>query len=220
MMIGVNGAGKTTTSAKLAKKLSDEGKKVLLVAGDTFRAAAVAQLQEWGRRLSVPVFAGEENAKPSAVVYQALEQAIQDDTEIVLIDTAGRLHNRKNLMDEMKGMSNAVKKQLGRDADEVLLVLDGTSGQNALTQAREFNSIVPLTGTIITKLDGTPKGGVVVAIADELTIPLLYIGVGEKVTDLRIFKSEEFVDALLTESGKRSTALPHYGGCPKVNATS
>jgi fused signal recognition particle receptor len=199
MMIGVNGAGKTTTSAKLAKKLSEQGERVLLVAADTFRAAAVEQLKEWGKRLDVPVFSSSDtNSKPSAVVYQALEQARQENVDVVLIDTAGRLHNRKNLMQEIEGIRNAVQKQMGRPIDETVLVLDGTSGQNALIQAREFHAVAPLTGLIITKLDGTPKGGVVVAVANELAIPLLYIGVGEKVADLRHFRADEFAEALLS----------------------
>ncbi len=200
MMIGVNGAGKTTTSAKIAHKLKLSGSKVLLVAADTFRAAAVEQLKSWGERIGVPVVAGEEGARPSAVVYDAMERAKKEDTDVVIIDTAGRLHTKSNLMQELEGMNNIIQKHQPDAPHESLLVLDGASGQNAVQQAREFHQAIPLTGLIVTKLDGTPKGGVVIAIKDELGIPLRYIGVGEGTEDLKEFEPEAFVDALFDSS--------------------
>ena len=198
MVVGVNGVGKTTSAAKLAAAAKSQGRKPLLVAGDTFRAAAVEQLKMWGERLDVPVVSGPPDAKPGTVVFDGIEQAIKLGRDLILIDTAGRLHNKTNLMQELQGIKNVMTKRLPDAPDETLLVLDGISGNNALVQAREFNAIVPLTGVIVTKLDGTPKGGIVVAIRDELKLPVRYIGVGEQAADLTKFDSANFVDSLLT----------------------
>ncbi len=200
LVVGVNGVGKTTTTAKLAARWKNEGKKVLLVAADTFRAAAVQQLQEWGRRLDVTVISGAENAKPSTVVFDGMAAAKSSGADVVVIDTAGRLHTKSNLMQELEGVRNAILKHFPQGPDETLLVLDGVSGQNALHQAREFNAAVALSGVVVTKLDGTPKGGIVVAIARELKLPVAYVGVGEKAEDLLPFSVEEFVEGLFDES--------------------
>ena len=196
LLLGVNGAGKTTTAAKLAYRWSKEGKKVILGAADTFRAAAVEQLVSWGNQMDVPVVLGSENAKPATVVFDVLDRAEKENADVVIIDTAGRLHNKANLMQELEGINNVIKKKLGSDADETLLVIDGTSGQNGLIQAKEFNSVIPLSGIIVTKLDGTPKGGIVIAIKAELGIPVRYIGVGESKNGLRVFNSKEFSEAI------------------------
>ncbi len=198
LVIGVNGVGKTTTVAKLASKWAASGKKVTMAAADTFRAAAVDQLLEWGRRLDVPVVQGEENAKPATVVFEAIDQALKNESDILIIDTAGRLHNKANLMQELEGIGNVIQKKLNRSANETILVVDGATGQNALQQAKEFNQITPLTGIIVTKLDGTPKGGIVVAIKSELNIPIRYIGVGESANDLRVFNAGEFTEAIFS----------------------
>jgi fused signal recognition particle receptor len=200
MMVGVNGVGKTTTTAKIAASLHEQGAKVLMVAADTFRAAAVEQLRTWGDRIGVPVVSGEPEAKPSTVVYDAMQRCQNEDIDVVLIDTAGRLHTRSNLMQELEGIRNVVSKHIADAPHDVLLVVDGSTGQNALSQAREFNDSVELTGLIVTKLDGTPKGGIVVAIKNELGIPVRYIGVGESTADLREFKAEDFVEALFDKS--------------------
>jgi fused signal recognition particle receptor len=200
LVVGVNGVGKTTTTAKLAARWKNEGKKVLLVAADTFRAAAVQQLQEWGRRLDVTVISGAENAKPSTVVFDGMAAAKSSGADVVVIDTAGRLHTKSNLMQELEGVRNTILKHFPEGPDETLLVLDGVSGQNALHQAREFNAAVTLSGVVVTKLDGTPKGGIVVAIARELKLPVAYVGVGEKAEDLLPFSVEEFVEGLFDES--------------------
>jgi fused signal recognition particle receptor len=197
LMVGVNGAGKTTTSAKLAHEYKNQGKKVLLVAADTFRAAAVDQLKIWADRLDVEVLIGAENSKPSTVVFEAMEKAKADGFEVVIIDTAGRLQNKSNLMQELSGVKNAVSRHIEGQPSEVLLVVDGASGQNAISQAREFQEAAGITGVIVTKLDGTPKGGSVVAIKSELGIPVRYIGVGEGIEDLRSFDAHEFAAALL-----------------------
>lgn len=196
LIVGVNGVGKTTTTAKLAAKLSKNRNKVLMIAADTFRAAAVSQLKSWGERLGVPVVFGAENAKPQTVVFDGMKEAVEKGIDIVLIDTAGRLHNKSHLMQELEGIKNIVKKHT--DSLESILVVDGSSGQNALIQAREFNEATPLSGVIVTKLDGTPKGGISVAIARELKIPLRYIGVGESAEDLRRIDPEEFVEAMFS----------------------
>ncbi len=198
LLVGVNGAGKTTTAAKLGYLYKKEGASVLLVAADTFRAAAVEQLVSWGERLSIPVFTGANGAKPSGVVFDGIAQAIKDKTGIVIIDTAGRLHTKANLMQELGGIKNAITRQIPDARYDILLVLDGTAGQNALIQAREFSAVAQLSGVVITKLDGTSKGGIVGAVADELKIPVVAIGVGEKVDDLRPFNPNEFVEALLS----------------------
>ena len=158
LVIGVNGVGKTTSVAKLASRWQAEDASVVMAAADTFRAAAVDQLKEWGQRLDVPVVTGAENAKPATVVYDAIDRAMADNSDVLLVDTAGRLHNKANLMQELEGIKNVIKKKLGREPDETILVVDGATGQNALNQAREFNAIAPLTGIIVTKLDGTAKG--------------------------------------------------------------
>jgi fused signal recognition particle receptor len=199
LVVGVNGSGKTTTIGKIARKLKDDGLSVMLAAGDTFRAAAVEQLQTWGQRNAVPVISQGTGADPAAVVYDAFEAARARGVDVLLADTAGRLHTQENLMDELR----KVKRVLGRldpaAPHEVLLVLDGGSGQNALLQARRFNEAVGLTGVVITKLDGTARGGIVLAIAQELGVPVRFIGIGEGIEDLAPFEAGPFVDALLTE---------------------
>lgn len=197
MFVGVNGVGKTTSIGKLAYKYQQEGKKVMLVAADTFRAGAVAQLVEWGRRVDVPVVTGAEKSDPASVVYDGLEQALAQGIDILLIDTAGRLQNKDNLMAELEKMGRIVKRVLPDAPHETLLALDASTGQNALSQAKEFSKITPLTGLILTKLDGTAKGGVVLAIREELDIPVKLIGFGEKIDDIGQFNSEEFVKNLL-----------------------
>ncbi|MGI6681004.1 MAG: signal recognition particle-docking protein FtsY [Bdellovibrionota bacterium] len=197
MVVGVNGVGKTTTIAKLADKWIKQGKKVLLVAGDTFRAAATEQLVFWGEKVGAEVVKGKENDKPSTVVFDAMKRLKSEAFDVVIVDTAGRLHNKANLMQELSGIQNAIKKNIEKGVDEVLLVVDGTSGQNALSQAKEFNNVVGLTGIIITKLDGTPKGGILIAIKKALNIPIYFIGIGEKQEDLVRFNAKEFASALL-----------------------
>lgn len=205
LVIGVNGAGKTTTIAKLTKKLQSKGAQVTLAAGDTFRAAAVQQLRTWGDRLAVEVVAGAENAKPSTVVFDAIKRAKSAGSDVLIIDTAGRLHTRSNLMKELESIVSIIGREVVGAPHETLLVVDGTSGQNALVQAREFSTSSKaassdVTGVIVTKLDGTPKGGVVVSIKQELDIPVRYIGVGEQSDDLVLFNPNEFVHALLEGS--------------------
>lgn len=200
LIIGVNGVGKTTTTAKLAYLWKKSGKNIVMAAADTFRAAAVEQLQSWGKQMDVPVVIGPENCKPATVVFDALDRGLKENADVVLIDTAGRLHNKSNLMQELEGIKNVVLKKYGRLPDETMLVVDAATGQNALAQAREFNSVTPLSGIIVTKLDGTPKGGIVVAIKSELGVPVRYIGVGESKLDLRVFNSVEFTAALLNET--------------------
>jgi fused signal recognition particle receptor len=199
LMVGINGVGKTTTTAKLGVKFQDAGKRVLLVAADTFRAGAVAQLQEWGTRFNLDVSQGAEGSKPSTVAYEGVARAVAEQYDVVIIDTAGRLHNRQNLMQELHGVQNAVRKVVPHAPYATFLVVDGASGQNALTQAREFNAVIPLSGVIVTKLDGTAKGGIVVSLVQELKIPVKAIGVGEGVEDLRAFDPAEYVEALLGE---------------------
>jgi fused signal recognition particle receptor len=197
LMVGVNGAGKTTTIGKLARQLKDEGNSVMLAAGDTFRAAAVEQLQEWGARNQVPVVAQHTGADPASVIYDALQAATSRGTDVVIADTAGRLHTKSNLMEELKKIARVIKKIDPEAPHEVMLVVDATSGQNALQQAVQFNEALPLTGITLTKLDGTAKGGIIFAIADRLDVPFRFIGVGEKVEDLRHFEPDSFLDALL-----------------------
>ena len=201
LVVGVNGVGKTTTVAKLATRYKEQGKKVLAVAADTFRAAAVQQLNEWGNRSGFTVFSGAENAKPAAVVFDGMVAAKEQGVDVVLIDTAGRLHTKSNLMQELEGVRNSIRRHVPDAPHETVLVVDGVSGQNALSQAREFNVSTPLTGLVVTKLDGTPKGGIIVAISQELKVPVFYVGVGEKAKDLIQFSVEEFVDGLLSEDG-------------------
>ncbi len=196
MMVGVNGSGKTTTTGKLAFNLKDEGHRVTLVAADTFRAAAVEQLDLWARRADVKIVRQAANADPAAVVFDAMRSAKEGQPEVVIVDTAGRLHTKVNLMEELKKMRRIMEREVPGAPHEVLLVLDATTGQNAIAQARMFKDEIGVTGLILTKLDGTSKGGVVVRIAKELGIPLRYIGIGEKIDDLRPFRAGEFVDAL------------------------
>lgn len=196
MVIGVNGVGKTTSVGKLAGKLKDDGRKVLIAAADTFRAAAGDQLAEWARRAEVPMIGGREGADPASVVFDAVNAAKARNVDVLLIDTAGRLHNKKNLMEELRKMNRIIDKEYPNAHRENLIVLDGTTGQNALVQAREFGEVANLTGIILTKMDGTAKGGIAVAIQSELNVPVKYIGVGETIDDLQKFDSDEFVNAL------------------------
>ena len=196
MVIGVNGVGKTTSVGKLAGKLKDEGRKVLIAAADTFRAAAGDQLAEWASRADVPMIGGKEGADPASVVFDAVNAAKARGVDVLLVDTAGRLHNKKNLMEELRKMNRIIDKEFPNAHRENLIVLDGTTGQNALVQAREFGEVADLTGIILTKMDGTAKGGIAVAIQPELKVPVKYIGVGETIEDLQKFNSDEFVNAL------------------------
>lgn len=197
LVIGVNGSGKTTTIGKLAKYFRAQGKSVLLAAGDTFRAAAIEQIQYWGEQAGVPVIAQQPGADAAAVIYDALQSARANNTDLVIADTAGRLHNKNNLMQELAKIRRTITKIDSAIPVEVLLVLDAGTGQNALAQARQFNEIVDVTGIVVTKLDGTAKGGVMFSIAHNLSIPVRFIGVGEKPDDLRPFRAVDFVNALL-----------------------
>ena len=197
-VIGVNGVGKTTSVGKLASQLKNEGKKVLVVAADTFRAAAIEQLEEWTKRAGVDIIAQNEGSDPGAVVFDACKAAKARNTDVMIVDTAGRLHNKKNLMEELKKINKIIEREYPDAYRETLVVLDGTTGQNALEQARVFNEAANITGIILTKLDGSAKGGIAVAIQAELSIPVKYIGVGEKIDDLQKFNSKEFVDALFS----------------------
>ena len=196
LIVGVNGSGKTTTIGKLANRLTNNGRRVLIAAGDTFRAAAIEQIQQWGQRAGVPVIAGQPNADPGSVVYDAVKAAKARGYDILLVDTAGRLQNKANLMDELRKIRSVSGKVVPDAPHEVWIVLDGTTGQNALVQAKGFNEAVTLTGAIVTKLDGTAKGGMVFAIQKELGIPIHYVGLGEKTTDLIFFDPDRFVDGL------------------------
>lgn len=196
LVIGVNGVGKTTSVGKLAGKLKAQGKKVVLAAADTFRAAAGEQLGEWAHRAGVDMVGGQEGADPAAVIYDAVAAAKARKADVLLCDTAGRLHNKKNLMEELKKINRILEKEYPQAYRETLVVLDGTTGQNALSQARQFSQVAEITGIILTKLDGTAKGGIAVAIQSELGIPVKYIGVGESIDDLQKFDSKEFVNAL------------------------
>ena len=196
LVIGVNGVGKTTTIGKIAKQLCDQGKKVLLVAGDTFRAAAADQLEIWAQRSGADIVRQHEGADPASVVYDVIQSAKTRDADVIIIDTAGRLHNKTNLMNELNKISRIVERELPSASREVLLVLDGTTGQNGLIQAKQFKEIAGVTALAVTKLDGTAKGGIVIAVADSLQIPVKFIGVGEKAEDLMPFVAADFVDAL------------------------
>ncbi len=196
LVIGVNGVGKTTSVGKLAGILKDQGRKVLIAAADTYRAAACEQLSEWANRAGVDLITGTQGADPSSVVYDAVSAAKARHVDVLICDTAGRLHNKKNLMEELKKMNRIIDREFPGVHRENLIVLDGTTGQNALNQAREFGETADLTGIILTKMDGTSKGGIAVAIQSELHIPVKYIGVGEKLDDLQKFDSEQFVNAL------------------------
>ena len=197
LFVGVNGVGKTTSIGKLAYKYKNEGKKVMLVAADTFRAGAVAQLAEWGRRVDVPVVTGPEKADPASVVFDGMERAVAENVDVLLIDTAGRLQNKDNLMAELEKIGRIIKHVVPDAPHETLLALDASTGQNALSQAKEFSKITPLTGLILTKIDGSAKGGVVLAIRQELDIPVKFIGFGEKIDDIGEFDSEDFIRGLL-----------------------
>lgn len=199
MVAGVNGAGKTTSIAKLAKMFVDEGRTVLLGAGDTFRAAAVEQLQIWSERLGVKIVTGDPGAHPASVAYRAVEQSLAEGVDVCIVDTAGRLQTQKNLMAELTKIQEAIRKQIPAAPHEVLLVLDATTGQNGISQAGKFTEAVDCSGIVLAKLDGTAKGGVVVAIRQQVGLPVKYIGVGEKPEDLALFQPEEFVDALFAD---------------------
>ena len=196
LIIGVNGVGKTTTVGKLAGKLKSQGKKVILAAADTFRAAAGEQLVEWANRAGVDIVSGQDGADPAAVVYDAVQAAKARKADVLLCDTAGRLHNKKNLMEELKKINRILEKEYPDAYRETLVVLDGTTGQNALAQAKQFSEVAEITGIVLTKMDGTAKGGIAVAIHSELGIPVKYIGVGETIDDLQKFDADQFVDAL------------------------
>ena len=198
LVIGVNGVGKTTTIGKLAGKLRGEGKKVVIAAADTFRAAAGEQLKEWADRANAEFIGGQEGSDPAAVVYDAVAAAKARKADVLLCDTAGRLHNKKNLMEELKKINRVIEREYADAYRETLVVLDGTTGQNALSQAKQFVEAADITGIVLTKMDGTAKGGIVVAIQSELGIPVKYIGVGESIDDLQKFDSDDFVNALFT----------------------
>ncbi len=197
LVIGVNGVGKTTTIGKIANQLVSQGKKVMLVAGDTFRAAAADQLEIWANRTGADIVRQHEGADPASVVYDGIQSAKARKSDVILIDTAGRLHNKQNLMNELNKISRIVERELPNASREVLLVMDGTTGQNGLIQAKQFKEIAGVTAMALTKLDGTAKGGIVIAVADALQIPVKFIGVGEKAEDLMPFNAREFVEALL-----------------------
>ena len=197
LVIGVNGVGKTTTIGKIAKQLVDQGKKVTLVAGDTFRAAAADQLEIWANRSGAGIVRQHEGADPASVVYDGIQSAKAKGSDVIIIDTAGRLHNKTNLMNELNKISRIVERELPNSAREVLLVLDGTTGQNGLIQAKAFKEIAGITAVAITKLDGTAKGGIVIAVSDVLHVPIKFVGVGEQADDLMPFVAKDFVDALI-----------------------
>lgn len=196
LIVGVNGVGKTTTIGKLASKYKKMGKKVLLGAGDTFRAAAVEQLEEWAKRADVDIVKGKEGIDPASVVFDTLARAQENNVDVVIIDTAGRLHNKANLMRELEKINNIIKKKIGEKFYESILVIDGTTGQNGLNQAKEFNEVTNLTGFIVTKLDGTAKGGIVFSVSEELKKPIKFIGLGEKINDLVEFDAKDFINAI------------------------
>src|SRR5262249_26908429 len=206
LFVGVNGAGKTTTIGKLATRLKDEGLKCVLAAGDTFRAAAVQQLTVWGNRIGCEVIRGKDGADPGSVVFEAIQRAQATGADVVLADTAGRLHTKANLMSEMQKIARTAGKALDGAPHETLLVIDATNGQNALAQAAEFKSALDLTGIVLTKLDGTAKGGVVLGIADELALPVRFVGLGERPDDLHEFSPVEFVEALLGKDTEANAA--------------
>ncbi|MBO5083107.1 MAG: signal recognition particle-docking protein FtsY [Lachnospiraceae bacterium] len=196
LVIGVNGVGKTTSVGKLAGKLKDNGKRVLIAAADTFRAAAVEQLEEWSNRAGVEIIKANTGSDPASVIFDAVSAAKSRNVDVLICDTAGRLHNKRNLMEELKKINRIIEREFPNAHRENLIVLDGTTGQNALMQAREFGEVTDLTGIILTKMDGTAKGGIAVAIQSELKVPVKYIGVGETIEDLQKFDSEQFVNAL------------------------
>ena len=207
LVIGVNGVGKTTSIGKLAGQMKDSGKKVLLAAADTFRAAAIDQLREWAGRAGVDLIAGQEGSDPASIVFDAVQAAKARNVDVLLVDTAGRLHNKKNLMEELRKINRIIEREYPEAFRETLVVLDGTTGQNAMSQAKQFMEVADVTGIILTKLDGTAKGGIAVAIQSELGIPVKYIGVGEQIDDMQKFHAEEFVRALfdVPEKGDEET---------------
>lgn len=202
MALGVNGSGKTTTIAKIAARHQEAGRKVLMVAGDTFRAAAVEQLQIWADRVGCPLVKGKDKADPSSVVFEAMDRSLKEDFELVLVDTAGRLHTRVPLMEELKKVHRTIGRKISGAPQETLLVIDSSMGQNAILQARTFNEMIPVTGVALTKLDGTSKGGVILGISNELKIPIRYVGVGEKMDDLRDFDAADFAEALFASEDR------------------
>jgi fused signal recognition particle receptor len=208
LVVGVNGTGKTTSIGKLAHLLRGQGKRVVLAAADTFRAAAIDQLELWSQRAGVEIVRHKENADPAAVVFDAVEAARARGADVVIADTAGRLHTKTNLMEELKKVHRVAERALGRPADEVLLVLDATIGQNAINQARSFAEALPLTGLVLTKLDGTARGGVIVSVVDELRLPIKFAGTGEKPGDFAPFSAAEFVRALIEEESGAEQAVP------------
>lgn len=197
LMVGVNGAGKTTSIGKIAYKLKNEGKKVVVAAGDTFRAAAVEQLEEWAKRSGVELIKGKENQDPSSVIFDACRNAKNENADVLICDTAGRLQNKKYLMDELQKMKKVIDRELPTSSKETILVLDASTGQNAVSQLESFKECTGITGLIVTKLDGTAKGGVVIRLEKEFNIPIKYIGVGEQIDDMQAFNPEEFVNALI-----------------------
>ena len=202
LVIGVNGVGKTTSVGKLAGQLKDSGHKVILAAADTFRAAAIEQLTEWSERAGVDIIAQQEGSDPAAVIYDAIAAAKSRHADVLICDTAGRLHNKKNLMEELKKINRIIDKEFPEAYRETLVVLDGTTGQNALSQAKQFMEVADITGIILTKLDGTAKGGIAVAIQSELGIPVKYVGIGEKIDDLQKFNANDFVNALFNKTSQ------------------
>jgi fused signal recognition particle receptor len=200
MVTGVNGSGKTTTIAKIARKLKNEGLRVIIASGDTFRAAAIDQLEHWANMAEVDFVKAQEGADPSAVAFDGLEAAISRKHDVLIIDTAGRLHTRENLMEELKKTKRVLDKKLAGAPHETLLVLDATTGQNAIEQTRQFDSTLGITGIVLAKMDGSAKGGVIVGIANEFGIPIRFIGIGEGMDDLQTFQAEDFVTALFSES--------------------
>jgi len=206
LVLGVNGVGKTTTIGKLAKQLTDEGKKVILAAGDTFRAAATEQLEEWGKRANVPVVRGKSGGDPSSVIFDAIKRGVDEDFDVVICDTAGRLHSNAGLMDELKKLRRVSDKAMPGAPHETWMVLDATTGQNAISQAKTFKSDMEITGIVLTKLDGSSKGGVVLGICDELKVPVRFVGIGEKIGDLRPFDPAAFVDALYADASTGEAA--------------
>src|SRR5210317_369604 len=202
MVVGVNGVGKTTTIGKIAKKFTSSGQRVLLVAADTFRAAAIEQLQVWGGRVGADVVAKQQGDDPSAVIYDALDYAASRDFDVIIVDTAGRLHTKVNLMEELKKIKRVINKKMEGAPHEIMLILDATTGQNSISQARLFHEAVGLTGLTLTKLDGTAKGGIVVHISHDFNIPIRFIGIGEKLDDLREFDPREFIEALFANESK------------------
>ncbi len=200
LLIGVNGVGKTTSVGKLAGQLKDSGRRVMVAAADTFRAAAIEQLTEWAHRAGVDIIAQKEGSDPAAVIYDAVTAAKARNVDVLLCDTAGRLHNKKNLMEELKKIDRVIEREYPDAYRETLVVLDGTTGQNALAQAKEFNEVANITGIVLTKLDGTAKGGIAIAIQSELGIPVKYIGIGEKIDDLQKFDADAFINALFSKT--------------------